>query len=76
MIVVDHDMAKAIDIVGTIAGWEVIICECSAMYYTMAQLINDKWGKLMLLIELFMFLTNRTRDQKKRGKDHDIFLVN
>ena len=42
------DQAKSI--IGQIAGWEGIICGCSAMYYAMAQVINEQWGRVLLPI--------------------------
>ena len=38
------------NIIGQIAGWEGIICGCSAMYYAMAQVINEQWGRVILPI--------------------------
>ena len=43
-------LVNAKDIIGKIAGWEGIICGCSAMYYAMAQVINEQWGRVVLPI--------------------------
>ena len=42
------DAAKIV--VGKLAGWEGIICGCSAMYYAMAQVINEQWGTVIMPI--------------------------
>ncbi|MBD3363144.1 hypothetical protein GF362_05470 [Candidatus Dojkabacteria bacterium] len=38
------------EIVGTIAGWEGIICGASAVYLAMAEVINESFGKTVLPI--------------------------
>ena len=43
-----HDTGSKI--IGKIAAWEGIICGCSAMYYAMAQVINEQWGRTLLPI--------------------------
>ena len=43
-------MESVKNVVGKIAGWEGIICGCSAMYYAMAQVINEEWGRVILPI--------------------------
>ena len=45
-----ESLATTSNIVGKIAGWEGIICGCSAMYYAMAQVINEQWGRVVLPI--------------------------
>ena len=44
------EMDTAKYVIGKIAGWEGIICGCSAMYYAMAQVINGEWGRVVLPI--------------------------
>ena len=44
------EMETAQNVVGKIAGWEGIVCGCSAMYYAMAQVINEEWGRSVLPI--------------------------
>ena len=47
----DHyEMEAGKDVIGKIAGWEGIVCGSSAMYYAMAQVINEEWGKVVLPI--------------------------
>ena len=41
-------LGSAHEIMGKIAGWEGIVCGCSAMYYGMAQVINEEWGRILL----------------------------
>ena len=43
-----YETAKSV--IGKIAGWEGIICGGSAMYYAMAQVINEQWGRVLLPI--------------------------
>ena len=43
-----YETAKSV--IGKIAGWEGIICGSSAMYYAMAQVINEQWGRVLLPI--------------------------
>ncbi len=37
-------------LVGTMAGWEGIVCGASAIYLAMAEVINEKYGKVVLPI--------------------------
>ena len=43
-----YETAK--DVIGKIAGWEGIVCGCSAMYYAMAQVINEEYGTVVMPI--------------------------
>lgn len=36
--------------IGTLAGWEGIICGASAIYLAMAEVLNEAWGKVVLPI--------------------------
>ena len=62
----EMDLAKSA--VGTIAGWEGIICGCSAMYYAMAQVLNEQWGRTVLPIGA----VNQKPDKKSDGRDEEL----
>ena len=61
-------MTSAKSVVGTIAGWEGIICGCSAMYYAMAQVLNEQWGRTVLPIGA----VNQKPDKKSDGRDEEL----
>jgi succinate-acetate transporter protein len=43
-------LTTASNAVGKFAGWEGIVCGLSAMYYAMAQVINEQWGRSVMPI--------------------------
>jgi succinate-acetate transporter protein len=36
--------------IGTLAGWEGIVCGASAIYLAMAEVVNEKLGRIVLPI--------------------------
>ena len=55
------------NMIGKIAGWEGIICGCSAMYYAMAQVINEQWSRVLLPIGVFKTVENSKVEGKKKS---------
>ena len=62
------DLVSAQNVVGTIAGWEGIVCGCSAMYYAMAQVLNEQWGRTVLPIGAVTQKPVKKRD----GRDEEL----
>ena len=59
---------QAKNVIGKIAGWEGIICGCSAMYYAMAQVINEQWGRVLLPIGV----VNTVKDAKLEATKEEL----
>lgn len=59
---------QAKTVIGKIAGWEGIICGCSAMYYAMAQVINEQWGRVLLPIGA----VNTVKDAKPEATKEEL----
>merc|ERR1719510_1033348 len=58
-------LTTASNAIGKFAGWEGIVCGCSAMYYAMAQVINEQWETVVLPIGAVAKNDAKLEDGKK-----------